>query len=82
MLSATPVGPYILGDANGDGYVTIGDVTAIQHHLAELETLDAAHLLAADVNQNGVTDITDATHLQMFLAEYDVPYPIGEVMTQ
>ena len=80
VLSATPVGPYILGDANGDGYVTIGDVTAIQHHLAELETLDAAHLLAADVNQNGVTDITDATHLQMFLAEYFTESLIGTLI--
>ena len=80
--------PYVLldgvslGDANGDGYVNINDVTAIQRHLSELEALQGICLLAADVNQNGTQEIDDATHLQAYLAEYDIPDPIGEVITQ
>ena len=67
-----------LGDANGDGHITIGDVTAIQRHIAELEPLTGIYLLAADVDQNGIIDIQDATTLQKFIAEFELPYPIGE----
>jgi len=71
----------LLGDANGDSYVNINDVTAIQRHLAELEQLEGIYLYASDTNQDGVVDISDATVLQMYLAEYDIPYPIGEIIT-
>ena len=71
-----------LGDTDGDGYVNINDVTAIQRHLAELEHLEGIYLHAANANQDGTLDISDATTLQMYLAEYDIPYPIGEVITQ
>lgn len=80
--------PYILldgvklGDVNGDGYVNINDVTHIQRHLAELESLEGIYLHIADANQDETVDISDATTLQMYLAEYDIPYPIGEVITQ
>lgn len=80
--------PYVLldgvklGDASGDGSVNINDVTTIQRHLAELETLEGIYLHAADANQDGTLDIADATIIQMYLAEYEMEYPIGEVMTQ
>ena len=80
--------PYVLldgvklGDANGDGSVNINDVTAIQRHLAQLEQIEGIYLYAADANQDGTLDISDATSLQMYIAEYNIPYPIGEVMTQ
>ena len=70
----------LLGDANGDSYVNINDVTAIQRHLAELEQLEGIYLYASDTNQDGVVDISDATALQMYLAEYELSYPIGEVI--
>ena len=73
---------FLLGDANGDGSVNINDVTTIQRHLAQLEQIEEIYLYAADANQDGTLDISDATTLQMYLAEYDIPYPIGEVMTQ
>lgn len=69
-----------LGDTDGDDYVNINDVTAIQRHLAELETLKGIYLKAADTNQDGDLDITDATTLQMFLAEYEMNYPIDTVI--
>ena len=71
-----------LGDTDGDGYVNINDVTAIQRHLAQLETLEGIYLHAADANQDGTVEISDATIIQMYLAEYEMEYPIGEVMTQ
>lgn len=73
---------YLLGDTNGDGIVNIRDVTAIQRHLVELEPLTGVYLTAADSNCDGTLDISDATTLQMFLAEYSIPYPIGEPLSQ
>ena len=81
-ISYTLLDEVKLGDANGDGHVTINDVTAIQRYLAELETLEGSYLHAADANQDGTVNIADATVIQMYLAEYDMEYPIGEVMTQ
>ena len=57
-----------MGDVNGNGVVDINDVTAIQYHLAELETLNDNQLAFADVNGNGAFDINDATQLQKNLA--------------
>lgn len=81
-ISYTLLDEVKLGDANGDGYVNINDVTHIQRHLAELENLEGIYLHVADANQDGTLDISDATTLQMYLAEYDIPHPIGEIMTQ
>ena len=67
---------FIRGDADGDGHVTIGDVTEIQRKLAQLPT-PKFNEKAADVDSNGL-DITDATKIQRFLAEFDDPYHIGE----
>lgn len=71
-----------LGDANGDDNININDVTAIQRHLAQLEQIEGIYLYAADANQDGTLDISDATTVQQFLAQYQLPHPIGEVMTQ
>ena len=77
--------PYILldsvllGDANGDGYVNISDVTDIQRAVAEMDTLDDLRQKAADINGDGVVTIDDATFLQTYLAEFGTAYPIGEV---
>ena len=72
----------LLGDANGDGYVNISDVTDIQRAVAEMETLDDLRKKAADVNSDGVVTIDDATFLQTYLAEFETAYPIGEVTAQ
>lgn len=60
-----------IGDTNLDGQISIGDVTAIQRHLVELETFTEEQLAVADTNGDGEINIADATHLQMYLAEYD-----------
>ena len=80
--------PYILldsvllGDANGDGYVNISDVTDIQRAVAEMDTLDDLRKKAADINGDGVVTIDDATFLQTYLAEFETAYPIGVVTAQ
>ena len=68
----------LLGDANGDGIVSIKDVTTIQNHVALVKVLDETHQIASDVNRDGIVDVKDATILQMYIAGYKVDYPIGE----
>ncbi len=60
------------GDINGDGSVTISDVTAIQRYLAEMQSFYEEERMVTDTNADGVIDISDATYLQMYLAGYDV----------
>ena len=62
------VSPLLMGDADGDGTVTINDATTIQRHTAQLTTLTGDRLKAADVNSDGKADINDATMIQKFLA--------------
>lgn len=62
----------ILGDVNGDGRITISDVTAIQRHLAGIDVLTGDALKRADTTGDGKVTINDASLLQMYLAEYDV----------
>ena len=73
---------FILGDVDGVDNVNINDVTAIQSHLAEINTVEGVFLLAADANQDDIVDISDATAIQMKLAEYVLPYPIGQYVTK
>ncbi len=76
-LSSEQAAGYILGDADGDGVVTILDATVIQRILAGF-TVPSFNEKAADVDGDGL-DITDATKIQRFLAEFIDPYHIGEM---
>lgn len=59
----------LMGDVDGNGTVSIEDVTLLQQYIAELVTLDDTQLLAADVDRNGSVNIADATVIQMYIAE-------------
>lgn len=71
---------YILGDADGDGEVTILDATAIQRYLAELSVSDSFNYKAACVSGEELS-ILDATYIQRYLASFTVPYAIGETVS-
>ena len=68
----------VLGDSNGDGYVTIGDVTAVQRHIAGIESLNGILFKAADVDRNRIIDIYDASAIQHHIAKFYTGYEIGE----
>ena len=74
----TEVPQPLLGDADGDGRISIMDSTAIQRYLASY-TVAYPEIVRTrgDVNQSGL-DIMDATVIQRFLVSYYVPYNIGE----
>jgi len=61
---------YGIGDTNLDGIISIGDVTTIQRHLAELAVFTDEQLDLADTNGDCEINISDATHLQKYLAGY------------
>ena len=69
---------YILGDADGDGDVTIIDATWVQRALAGIEVSSDFNEAAADVDGDGDMTIIDVTYIQRYLAGIDVPYAVGE----
>ena len=78
LLDSAP----ILGDVDGDGTVTIGDVTLIQCYIAEYPITDTDRmLLCGDVDGNGRVNIKDATAVQRYLADFGNPYGIGNKIT-
>ena len=60
----------IKGDADGDGVVTVADVTLIQRYIAEFNITGKFDRKAADINGDGTVSIDDVTIIQRFLAEY------------
>ena len=61
---------YLIGDVNCDGVINIKDVTAVQRHCAEYETLEGNGALAADADGDGSVTVNDATCIQLYIAEY------------
>ena len=77
-LSAQAIAPTILGDADGDGVVTILDATVIQRYLASFVVPNPAIVEErGDITQDGI-DILDATWIQRWLSGMKIPYSIGE----
>lgn len=73
-------GHYLVGDANEDGKINIKDATAIQKHLAKIESLSETGILAAMIIDSDKLSVKDATLIQKYLAGYDVIHPIGETV--
>ena len=66
-----------LGDVDGDGEITICDVTVIQRVLAGMKQADASINKLGDVDKNGSLEVTDATLLQRWLLGLNQDLGIG-----
>lgn len=77
-LSAQAVAPTILGDADGDGIVTIFDVTWIQRLLLDMKVPETFSETAADADADTEISIIDATWIQRWLSGMKIPHSIGE----
>ena len=67
------------GDVNLDQHVDIRDVTALQRHLAQIETACRLQLAVSDTDSNGHINITDATVIQQYIAEMlNFDHPCGQ----
>lgn len=73
---------YVMGDADGNGRVSILDATCIQKHIVELIKLTGKDLAAADINGDGLISILDVTLMQNWIVgnENDRDYKIGELV--
>ncbi|MBQ7133640.1 MAG: dockerin type I repeat-containing protein [Ruminococcus sp.] len=60
---------FKLGDVDGDGKVSIMDATAIQRHIAQLESIKEDRLPYADTDKDGKVSIMDATMIQRLIAQ-------------
>ena len=70
--------PVVIGDADGDGQITVKDVTEVQHYLSNMATqADQETLMFADVDNNGRLEVIDTTWLQRHLTGMPIPYEIG-----
>lgn len=58
----------LLGDANGDGKISITDATIIQKYLAKIGEISDNNKKLADVNCDGKITVTDASIIQKKLA--------------
>ena len=66
------------GDADGDGEITVKDVTEVQFYLSNMTTqTDEETLMYADIDKNGRLEVIDTTWLQRYLVEMPIPYMIG-----
>lgn len=71
----------ILGDTDGDGEITISDVTMLQRFLAELSIpTTEEQMMCGDVDNSGELEVSDATVIQRYLADMTIPYEIGKVI--
>ncbi len=78
-ITAAAGGGYILGDADGDGRITVKDATAIQKYIARIPDI-SINEKAADVDRNGIITVGDASLIQRYIVKLSVSFPIGEVV--
>lgn len=83
LLDADPeTVTFVLGDADGDGVVTITDATTVQRVLANLAQ-DQDGMIALRAAMNGdELNIFDATTIQRYLAQYSVTPAVGTTVTR
>lgn len=73
---------FMLGDADGDGMVTILDATKIQRILVDLDTDDDGMItLRSLVDGADTLNIMHATKIQRWIAGFKTDDPIGEIVT-
>ena len=72
---------YVLGDANGDGEITVMDATVIQRYLCDLPVSDPDIVVRnGDIAGEGI-EVSDATWIQRHIAEMGTPYEVGKALT-
>lgn len=58
-----------LGDVDGNGDISIMDVTLVQQHIAQEITLSGVALESADTDKNFSITVMDATRIQLYIAK-------------
>lgn len=69
-VPTTPVSG-VYGDADGDGVVSVQDVTLVQKYLVCIEPMPANANVICDVDADGRVSVQDATTIQKYLVKMD-----------
>jgi len=71
---------YVLGDADGNGEITLMDATVIQRYLSNLPVSDPDIVVRnGDIEGEGI-EVSDATWIQRHIAKMVIPYEVGKVV--
>lgn len=62
-----PFTVVVKGDINGDGQISVTDLSKIKLHIVELEILQEPYKTAADVNEDGKLTITDVSKMKQVI---------------
>ncbi len=75
--SSAALPPLIFGDVIGYDGVDVTDATAVQRHVANIDSLSDTALYAADVNGDEKVSVIDATYIQQKVADLIDVFPVG-----
>ncbi len=71
----------LIGDANKDKDIKIGDATLVQMFIAHWANESELDLKASDANKDGDISIVDATHIQLYIARLEGSAYVGDVIS-
>lgn len=67
------------GDVDGDGRITLADISLIQQHLVQVLELTEAEQLVADVNNDGEVSLMDMVYIQRHLEGIEIITEVVEI---
>ncbi len=67
--------PFVPGDVDGDGEVTVADVILVLQNIAGLTSFNAQQLQAADVNLDGQINVGDAILMLRYIVGLIPSFP-------
>lgn len=62
----------VTGDINGDGKITVTDLSKLKLHIVELEVLAGNNLLGADIDNDDQITLTDLSNMKKYLAGLEI----------
>ncbi len=78
LLDETPVETYILGDADGDEYISVLDASVIQLYLVDkYKDTDGKMAVRGDCDKDDILSVMDAARIQLHLVGVDDNLGIG-----
>ena len=57
----------VKGDIDGDGYITVADVTLAENSILRLSKLDKIEFVAADIDVDNYVTVADVTKMQNYI---------------
>lgn len=55
----------VIGDTDGDSFITVNDLANLKLHIIETQFLKSIEYEAADINENGIIDVDDLAQMKL-----------------